>query len=100
MTAREPETLAAWLAGRTPPVPEAFASWMEPADPERPVSVDVLAGEAGAALARALDGAARERKGAFDLLAADGFVSYACERALEGDDPRPVLLELVRRLSA
>jgi uncharacterized membrane protein len=31
----------------------------------------------------ALQGGARERRGAFDLLAADGFATWACEAALE-----------------
>ena len=91
-------TLEEWLAGRTPPVPEAFRSWMQPAHPDAPAGLDSLTREAHEALARALSPEGRPRRGAFDLLAADGFLTYACEAALETDDPRAALDGVVRSL--
>jgi hypothetical protein len=61
------------------------------------VSVATLAREADRALRLALEGEGRERSGAFDLLAADGFLTYAAEVALEGADPTSTLKDLVRR---
>jgi hypothetical protein len=90
-------TLREWLAGRTPPVPEGFASWMSPERADGPATVEVLAHEAEQALELAADSTGRPRGGAFDLLRADGFLTYACECALEGDDPAARLSELVRR---
>lgn len=91
-------TLEAWLATRTPPVPVPFQGWMRPAYPDAPASTESLAREAEGALGRALAPGGRPRRGAFDLLAADGFLTYACEAALEEDDPVSVLDGLVRRL--
>ena len=76
-------TLRQWIADRTPPVPEAFSDYMQPAQPEVTAGVDALVAEARRALDLALQGDVRERGGAFDLLAADGFATWACEAALE-----------------
>lgn len=92
-------TLEAWLRGRTPPVPETFRAWMRPAHPDAPASVDTLAAEAMGALAAALSPGDLPRRGAFHLLAADGFLTYACEAALEEEDPVAALDGLVRRLT-
>lgn len=77
------KTLREWIMSRQPPVPEAFAEYMQPAEPNAVAGVDALVAEAGRALGFALQGDARERRGAFDLLAADGFATWACEAALE-----------------
>lgn len=90
-------TLGEWIDGRTPPVPEGFRDWMRPQDPSAPAGVESLAREAGAALARSLAPEGRPRGGAFDLLAADGFLTWACEAALESQDPSAVLEDLIRR---
>lgn len=90
-------TVRGWLAGRTPPVPGDFAPWMEPGRPDEPATMDALAREAEEALTLAADPQGRTRGGAFDLLRADGYLTYACEIALEGDDPARGLSELVRR---
>lgn len=91
--------LEEWLESRTPPVPEPFRRWMTPEAPEAEASAGALAEEALAALSRALDGTDRPRRGAFDLLAADGFLTYACEAALETDDPAGVLDGLIERFA-
>lgn len=52
-----------------------------------------------AALARALSPGGRERAGAFDLLAADAFVTWAAEAGLDEEDPETRLRSLVRRVA-
>jgi hypothetical protein len=39
------------------------------------------------------------RQSAFDLLAADAVLSYACEAALEAADPNEALLTLVQTVA-
>jgi hypothetical protein len=96
----ESTSLTEWIAHRTPPAPGGFAAWMQPRDPEVPASAETLTTEAHAALRDALDGRSRPRLGAFDLLAADGFATWACEAALEGRnadaDLRRILQTLLR----
>lgn len=91
-------TLAAWIDARRPPVPVGFGDWMRPEEPSAPAGVESLAREAEAALSRALEPRGRPRRGAFDLLAADGFLTWACEAALESGDPAGTLEELIRRV--
>jgi len=40
----------------------------------------------------------RVRESAFDLLAADALLTYACEAALESPDPEGVLGAILRRI--
>ena len=98
-------TLETWIASRTPPVPSAFRPWVLPASPRREVptheaTVDALVEEAHVALARVLAREPQDRDGAFDLLAADAFATWAAEAALDVDDPETALLALARTLSA
>jgi len=79
-------TVASWLAPRVARVPAAFRPWTGPGAPEAPADPETLAREARAALASAADGSGPHR-GAFHLLAADAFATYACQAAL--DDPHP-----------
>lgn len=82
-------TLATWIESRRPPVPAAFEPFVRPRRPEAPASVAALVEEARHRLA-AMEGA-ELREGAFHLLAADGFATWACERALAEDDPSEAL---------
>lgn len=91
-------SLAAWIDGRTPPVPAAFREWMRPGAADVPASTGALAAEARRSLDRALDGDERPRRGAFDLLAADGFATWACESALEDGDPEASLRRVLGAL--
>lgn len=93
-----------WLEGKEPPVPIAFRPWMcEPravvsAAPSEP-SPEALAQAAKSALGRSLHPTGRERGGAFDLLAADGMVTYACEAiVMKFPAPLPALRTLVQGL--
>ena len=86
--------LRSWLAGRTPPPPDVLPLPV-PEGTGSPAAR--LTEAAAAALARALDGRG-ERGGAFDLLAADGLLTYACERAAESDEPEAELVDILERI--
>jgi len=97
-------TLRSWVESRTPPVPQDFQPHLELADPARPGAtatdrVDGLAEETRLALARAAGRDAADRAGAFDLLAADAWATWASEAALETSDPVATLTQLAIRLS-
>jgi hypothetical protein len=86
--------LRGWLAGRTPAPPEALP--LEVPDGEGDPGKQLL-DAAGAALDRALAGEG-ERRGAYDLLAADALITYACEHAASVADPEADLLRIIGRL--
>ena len=86
-----------WLEGRHPPPPEDLLAQLE-GDArvrEDEDAVAELLAAARAALGRALDQPGRVRAAAFDLLASDAWVTYACEAALESGDPDAELDRLV-----
>jgi len=62
-------------------------------------SPETLAEVGRRALVRSIEPEGRERRGAFDLLAADAFLTRAAERALEEDDPGPVLLRMASSIA-
>lgn len=90
----------AFLSARTPPAPAPLAVWLE--------RVPVSEGTTAEALLRAgldeLDAArtapGRVRQSAFHLLAADALLTYACEAALELDDPRAELVRILQQAAA
>ena len=86
--------LKGWLAGRTPAPPDALPLPVPdaPGDPQGP-----LIDAAMTALERALAGKG-ERGGAYDLLAADGLITYACEHAASSPDPEASLLHVLERV--
>lgn len=84
-----------WVAGRTPSRPEALPLPLADGDG---LVLDRLVDHALGELDVALAGTG-ERRGAFDLLAADALVTYACERAAEEDDPEEALLRVLRRVA-
>lgn len=55
----------------------------------------VLWAAGAAALDRALENPGRVRSSAFELLTADALITYACEAALETDDPEGAIESLV-----
>ncbi len=83
----------AWLEQREPRAPEPLFARMAAALSRR-TETDVPAALAGAALAclRAAVEGGRDRAAAWDLLAADALLTYACEAAAEaGPAARAVL---------
>jgi len=85
----------AWLAGRSPRPPDALPLPIE----EGSGSVTERLTDAGAAaLERAL-AEQGERRGAFELLAADVLLTYACESASAAPDPEAELLRILERLA-
>jgi len=100
-------TLRGWLEGRTPPVPPAFLPRLLDGEAasrsvleESPGStLDALLTEAREALRSALAGDG-EREGAFHLLAADAWITYACEAALASEDATGALRRTLAEILA
>lgn len=88
MTSRS--TLGSWIEGRRPPVPEAFRPHLSPGDSDAPATAAAWVGEARRALSR-MDADPAAREAAFELLAADAYATWACEAALEAEDPGAAL---------
>jgi hypothetical protein len=61
---------------------------------------DLLAQAGLDALDQARSAPGRVRGSAFHLLAADALLTYACEAAVEGDDPEAQLEGILRRAGA
>lgn len=97
-------TLSDWLDGRTPVVPVAFRPWVRLRDPDREADspeerLAALTEEARGSLSDARRRDPADREGAFDLLAADAWATWAAEAALDTSDPVASLTQLARRLS-
>jgi hypothetical protein len=92
-------TLQAWLAEREPAVPAALLIELggERAAVAPGSLCETLAAEARSALADVRTGAG-ERRGAFRLLAADAYLTWASEVALASDDPAAALLRIVQEV--
>jgi hypothetical protein len=94
-----------WLLSVDPPVPSGFGPWLalpgETSDEAEGPLPDpgTLTTAAMAALGRALAPEGRERGGAFDLLAADAFATWAAEAALAGPAVEERLVGLRDRLA-
>lgn len=87
-----------WLDARRPTPPDALRGHF-PGGVGAPASLaDELGGRALEALRRSLRTPGRVRESAFDLLAADALLTYACEAALESPDPEGVLGAILRRI--
>lgn len=90
-----------WLAERRPPSSVPLARWTSraPSDADLP-PVRALTSLGREALDAALARPGRVRESAFELLGADALITYACEAALEGDDPEASLTWILRSASA
>lgn len=90
-----------WLAARTPPAPDPLKAWFEipdvGTDPDGGVvSVSGALLDAGVVhLEKAVARPGRDRKSAYQLLAADALITYGCEAASEAADVRSVLGEIL-----
>ncbi len=85
-----------WLEGVAPAPPEPLRRRLTQ---ERPPWPEGLGPAAEAALRDVLgEPAARDREVGFRLLDADALLTYACEAALEEDDPERRWTELLTRI--
>ena len=94
------QDLRAWVAAQEPPAPDAFLELVEERAPSQErTTLDRLMSETRVALRDALAGRG-ERRGAFRLLAADAYLTYACELAIESSDPESALERIVSEVVA
>ena len=91
--------LQAWIRTRSPAPPMELGPWVDGAD-RGPPSVDDLTRVGLRALDQARARPGRVRDSAFRLLAADALITYACEAALEEEDPDPVLCRILQQAAA
>lgn len=107
-----------WLEVRLGAVPDSFVSWIEryaegdggvespsrdgarpSGGPEAGLSREL--GDRGVrALRDALERPGRDREAAFRLLAADAYLTWACEAAVEREEPEAALRGLLDRVAA
>jgi hypothetical protein len=81
------KSLEDWLEEREPGIPAPFLPHLV-GDPPGQAGLEELTDLGVGALRRALLRPGRDRAAAFDLLAADAFLTYACEGAtMEGNVP-------------
>lgn len=80
-----------FLASRAPAAPVPLMDWLAgcPLDGGAPADALLAGGLRALDASRAAPG--RVRSSAFHLLAADALITYACEAALEMEDPRASL---------
>ncbi len=90
--------LDAWLAGRRPTPPMDLGPWL-PRDAGGTDRLRALRDAGLTALDRALALPGRQRDAAFHLLAADALITYACEAALEAEDPVPLWNEILHAVA-
>jgi hypothetical protein len=82
-------------------VPDEFRPWLEPGGGASEGEVPTeLARRGLVALSEAAGRPGRDREAAFRLLAADAYITYACEAALEDTEPERAPEELVGRIAA
>jgi hypothetical protein len=92
-------TLGGWLAGRVPPVPGPFLPRLLEAGNLALCKSEELGRIGENVLGRALENPGRNRAAAFDLLAGDALLTYACEALAEEDgDVGDGLDALIQRL--
>jgi len=86
--------------GTRPPPPAPLATWLAGVPLSRGATSEALLQAGLSELDSARSAAGRVRSSAFHLLAADALLTYACEAALEGDDPQAVLVGILRQAAA
>lgn len=84
-----------WLAARRPEPPEGLAAGLESVAGADGLLVDALTTAARARLDEARGRPGRVRESAFRLLEADALLTYACEAALESEDPETALRSIL-----
>lgn len=96
-----PDSLEGWLGQRVPDVPGSLLPRLLRFGGAGPFSSQRLEDAGAEALARALARPGRNRESAFDLLAGDALLTYACEARAEGEgDLGEELAAFIQRLGA
>ena len=91
--------LGDWLDARRPTVPGGLKEWLA-VDDDLALSVAALADLGIAALDRAEVSRRLDRRAAFQLLAADAFLTYGCEAAVDEPDVASRLHLILDRCAA
>ncbi|MBT8398065.1 MAG: hypothetical protein HKO65_12645 [Gemmatimonadetes bacterium] len=88
--------LEIWLRERVPEIPAPFLPFLLEGVGDG-LGLEALASEGEAALNRAVQESGKGREAAFHLLAADAFLTYACEVAAEesGEEDLPGQLKVL-----
>lgn len=87
-----------WPRDREPAPPASFDPWADQPMEDDPVQTLLDAGLE--CLDRAVRGAPEDRKAAFLLLEADGYLTYACEAATDAVAAEELLLEILDRIGS
>jgi len=90
--------LERWLRGRNPKIPALFLPHLLGQEGGTFAGPDQLEFDGAEVILRALKLSGRNRTAAFDLLAGDALLTYACEAMTEEADPRAGLELLLGRL--
>lgn len=88
-----------FLALRRPAPPEALATWVGSLKLQGPAG-DALLDGGMAELRRARSRPGRVRESAFSLLTADALLTWACEAALDAEDPEEAMAVILTRAGA
>lgn len=86
-----------WLSERRPPAPESLVRWIDGVALEDGDPLEVLLAAGLDELDHARRAPGRIRESALHLLAADAFLTWACEAALEAPDPVAELTGILRK---
>ncbi len=90
-----------WLRDRFDDTPEEFLPWLDRPEGEDGDALHrVLEARGLAALSDALAQPGRNRESAFRLLAADAYLTFACEAILDLPDPESALTDLLHRVTS
>ncbi len=100
--APQPQDVAGWIRGRAPRAPEDLEGQLlrevaagEGASTDTPEPAAPLTEAGLRALHRAMAADGGARAAGFDLLVADGLLTYACEAAAVAEDPASALGEVL-----
>ena len=92
------ETLEQWLRNRTPQAPAPFLPHLLGGEEEPFEGSNQLEAAGAEGILRALKRPGRNRAAAFDLLAGDALLTYACEALAQEEDTGAGLELLLKRL--
>lgn len=92
------ETLEQWLRDRTPQAPAPFLPHLLGREEEPFEGSQQLEAAGAEGILRALKLPGRNRSAAFELLAGDALLTYACEALAQEEDPGSRLELLLKKL--